>query len=232
MALGLGLDDPDGLAVGVEHVVGEAGLEGELAHGDTETRRDVHLPVGLDILDNYSTLTDVEDENDASSFNPVLQLLMKLRQQNRASILVHHARKASITDGKAPRAGSYRGTSKMGVINDTIIQLSPHHSVPANSGAAFVITFEKVRDERSDETKSLEVHLKTNPDGSSVWDWEDATDARVEEMVGLVKSMKYKTQKEIAKEMGISPATASRLWKKIKAEGLLKAGSYGRRVRP
>jgi hypothetical protein len=48
VALGLGLDDADDAAVGVEQVVGESGLEGELTHGDAGAGTDVHLGVVLD----------------------------------------------------------------------------------------------------------------------------------------------------------------------------------------
>ena len=46
--LGLRLDDADGLAVGVQQVVGVAGLEREFANGHAQARRDVHLAVVLD----------------------------------------------------------------------------------------------------------------------------------------------------------------------------------------
>ncbi|MFO1154333.1 MAG: AAA family ATPase [Rhodospirillales bacterium] len=47
----------------------------------------------LIILDNFSTLCDVEDENDASSFNPVINMLRELKLRRIATILVHHSRK-------------------------------------------------------------------------------------------------------------------------------------------
>ena len=45
--LGLGLHDPEGLAVGVEQVVGGAGLQGELADGHADGGVEVHVGVVL-----------------------------------------------------------------------------------------------------------------------------------------------------------------------------------------
>jgi hypothetical protein len=50
---GLGLDDADGAAVGVEQVVGRAALQRELAHGHAQAGGEVHVlevlhePAGL-----------------------------------------------------------------------------------------------------------------------------------------------------------------------------------------
>jgi RecA-family ATPase len=45
----------------------------------------------LVILDNFSTLGEVEDENAASSFNAIQQFLLQLKVQGVATMLVHHA---------------------------------------------------------------------------------------------------------------------------------------------
>ena len=47
VALGLGFDHADGLAVGVKHVVGKAALERELPNRHAQARRDVHFAVVL-----------------------------------------------------------------------------------------------------------------------------------------------------------------------------------------
>jgi RecA-family ATPase len=48
----------------------------------------------LVILDNFSTLGEVEDENAASSFNSIQQFLLHLKVQGVATTLVHHAGKS------------------------------------------------------------------------------------------------------------------------------------------
>ena len=47
----------------------------------------------LVILDNFSTLADVVDENEAAAMSPVLTFLLRLKQDGIACILVHHAGK-------------------------------------------------------------------------------------------------------------------------------------------
>ena len=46
---GLGFHDADCLAIGIEHVVGESALEGELPNRDAQPRRNVHLGVILNL---------------------------------------------------------------------------------------------------------------------------------------------------------------------------------------
>lgn len=56
-----------------------------------------HLEAGkydLVVLDNFSTLGEVEDENAASSFNAIQQFLLQLKVLGVATILVHHTGKA------------------------------------------------------------------------------------------------------------------------------------------
>jgi hypothetical protein len=48
MALGLGLDGAEGLAVGVEKIVGEAGIQRELTHRHAAGRGNIHFVGRLD----------------------------------------------------------------------------------------------------------------------------------------------------------------------------------------
>ena len=61
-----------------------------------ERIKDEHL--NLVVLDNFSTLGEVEDENSAASFNAIQQFLLQLKVHEVATILVHHT-------GEAGRAG-------------------------------------------------------------------------------------------------------------------------------
>jgi RecA-family ATPase len=56
------------------------------------------------ILDNFSTLGVVADENDAASFNSIQSFLLRLKTENVATILVHHTGKSG---------ESYRGSTKL-----------------------------------------------------------------------------------------------------------------------
>ena len=83
------------------------------------------------ILDNFSTLGEVEDENAASSFNAIQQFLLQLKVQGVATMLVHHAGKS----------GDFRGSSKLAATFETIIKLerlgsTVEHGAAAVSGCA------------------------------------------------------------------------------------------------
>jgi RecA-family ATPase len=71
--------------------------------------QDVYLQVArkhraeLVIADNFSTLAEVSDENEAAAMTPVLAFLLRLKQARIACILVHHSGK----DGS-----NYRGSSR------------------------------------------------------------------------------------------------------------------------
>jgi RecA-family ATPase len=61
------------------------------------------------ILDNFSTLGRVKDENNASSFDDIQDFLLRLKTEHVATILVHHTGKAKAADGSE----SFRGSSKL-----------------------------------------------------------------------------------------------------------------------
>ena len=69
----------------------------------------------LVILDNFSVLAQVSDENDASAMAPVLAFLMRLKQANKAAILVHHSGKGG---------NDYRGSSKLATTFEVIAGLT------------------------------------------------------------------------------------------------------------
>ena len=77
---------------------------------------DSHGEDGSDVvfLDNLSALAQVEDDNAASSWNPMVPWLTAEREIGRALILIHHA-------GKDPRR--QRGTSRREDLLDTSIGL-------------------------------------------------------------------------------------------------------------
>ena len=68
----------------------------------------------LVVLDNFSTLGAVEDENAASSFNAIQAFLLHMKVHKVATILVHHTGKAE---------DNFRGSSKLAATFETIIQL-------------------------------------------------------------------------------------------------------------
>lgn len=166
------------------------------------------------ILDNFSTLCEVEDENAASSFNPVLNFLRRLKQGRMAAILVHHSRKGGAS------AGSYRGTSKMAVVFNSIIALKHPDGVPSRGPAAFDIEFEKYRGLRDERVATHRARLE-DKDGQRVWSVEKLADDEVAQLVALVKSYDYIDQNELAKAMDKTQGTVSKWRRKAVASGLI-----------
>jgi KaiC/GvpD/RAD55 family RecA-like ATPase len=170
----------------------------------------------LVVLDNFSTLATVENENDASSFDPIVDLMQEMKRSRRASILVHHARKNS------KGVGSYRGTSKMGVIFNSIISLNHPNGVPSSGGAAFDLQFEKYRGMHCAATDSRRVWLE-----QSAWRWESQGLDELGELVQLVRSLDFGSQKQLAERLGVSPGEVSKRKKRAVQGGLITAQDWG-----
>lgn len=151
----------------------------------------------LVILDNYSTLVTVGDENSASSFNPVQGLLREIAKRGAAVILVHHSNKAK---------GSYRGTSMMGTTCNHIIRLGETPDAVLHGGARFKLEWEKFRQEKDERTSQLVATL-----GASGWTHEADEDGRLKAFVAMAKSGRYGTQKALAEALGKREDEVSRM---------------------
>jgi hypothetical protein len=159
----------------------------------------------LVILDNFSVLATVEDENAASGFDPVLNFLRQLKQGRTAALLLHHSRKGN------GGAGAYRGTSKMGVVFNSIISLNHPDGVPSTEGAAFDLNFEKYRGRRDETTRPFRARLVREGDKTK-WAAEPLEDDRIGKLVRLVQECTYPDQKALATALGVEPGTISK-WK-------------------
>jgi len=91
--------------------------------------------IDLVILDNFSTLGEVEDENAASSFNAIQQFLLRLKTTGVATVLVHHAGKN----------GDFRGSSKLAATFETIARLERLREGTMREEAEFRVCWDKVR---------------------------------------------------------------------------------------
>ena len=89
----------------------------------------------LVILDNFSTLGEVEDENSASCFNAIQQFLLELKVHDVATMLVHHAGKG----------GDFRGSSKLAATFETIVKLERVREKGEAGDAQFRVRWDKVR---------------------------------------------------------------------------------------
>ena len=94
----------------------------------------------LVVLDNLSTLANLEDENAAHAYNDIFRFLTKIKQQ-RSAIVVHHDKKGSTDKSEE----GFRGSSKLGAIFEQRIALSKHDNYVSGKGACFKAEFKKNR---------------------------------------------------------------------------------------
>ena len=181
----------------------EAGGIGNLASAEVQTELDQWLEgVDLLVLDNLSSLTAVIRDNDAESWGPIQEWLLRLRRRGISVLIVHHAGKG----------GQQRGTSRREDVLDTSISLRRPADYSPTEGAKFEVHLEKARGVHGDAAKPFEAKLEVR---SSVAVWttrelEDANRARVEALLEDGLSVR-----DIADETGISKSTVQRIKKSI-----------------
>lgn len=185
----------------------EAGGIGNLASTDVQGELGGWLDgVDVVVLDNLSSLTAVIRDNDAESWGPIQEWLLRLRRRGISVLIVHHAGKG----------GQQRGTSRREDVLDTSISLRHPADYSPVDGARFEVHLEKARGVHGDAAKPFEARLETR-DGRAIWttrELEDANRARVEALLDDGLSVR-----EIADETGIPKSTVHRLKKAIEAIG-------------
>jgi len=165
----------------------------------------------LVIFDNFSTLATVEDENAATSFDPVMNLMLDLKAEGRSCILVHHANKS----------GGYRGTSKMVVPLDSVIRLKHPGGIESKKGAHFDVSFVKVRGLRGEDTNAFTAKLEAGPEGGRRWSVEISAADMVGRVVAMNKSLLFSTCAAIARELDVDRSTVMRYRNKAFADNLI-----------
>lgn len=151
------------------------------------------------VIDNLSTLAQCEDENSASAIRPLLSFLLRLKQAGVACILVHHSNKS----GKG-----YRGSTMLSTTFEVILSLQRPEGWTPDQGAAFELQWDKYRGKPDPRIAPLNVILEQAE--NSQWR-HSATHAPVlRQLIELVRSMDYATQKEVADAAGISPSEVSK----------------------
>jgi hypothetical protein len=169
-----------------------------------------HLKPDLIILDNFSTLCEVENENDASSFNPIMNFMLRLKQGRIAVLLIHHSRKGN--GGQS----AYRGTSKMAVVFNTIINLTAPKLIDSRSSAHFELRWEKCRSIRNERMFNMDVKLV-----NAEWVFGPLESDKLSELVALLKSLSHPDQNSLAETLGVAQGTISKWLKQAQANGLL-----------
>jgi putative DNA primase/helicase len=156
----------------------------------------------LIVVDNLSTLARSGKENESESWGIIQGWALRQRREGRSVLFVHHAGKG----------GEQRGTSKREDIMDSVIKLSlPSDHSPVD-GARFVVTFTKSRGFCGPEAEPFEAALR---DGR--WSMKSLEDVRTSQIIDL--HSEGLSQRDIATEVGCSPATVNRVIKRHKAGG-------------
>ena len=172
----------------------------------------------LVVLDNLSTLAlTIEDENAAAEFNKVMGLLMRFKQANKACLLVHHSNKSG-TD--------YRGSSKMATTFEAMLQLEAVNTIKSTKGAAFTLKWTKYRGERDKSMVNKDVWLGEDKQGVKGWQHEVSKADQAAQLVELVKSLEYPSQKALAEALGVSEGQVSKLKKRAIALSLIKLNEW------
>ena len=170
---------------------------------------------GIDtlILDNLSTLTEFDNENNSESMKLFQKFLLRARSEGLQTLVVHHMRKGKEDDE------SYRGSSVLGVSLDTILRLeSPDYGSPDGT-VTFNIIDEK---KRHSATHSWSVQLNLNTNEWQLYD-EYHQDLRHDMMLDIVESKKFRTQTDISKVLGLGDTAIS---KYLKEMSYAKAGGH------
>lgn len=171
--------------------------------------------VGFDlvILDNLSTLANVEDENASKAFQPIVGFLMRQKQLGQACILIHHSGK---------RAATYRGSSMLATTFEVIIGLEKLSGLKAAHGTAFQIKWDKLRAKPDERIKSWEVWLDEEH-----WQFEAAASEDIDILIEALKSGKSVNQKELAEALKWDPSKVTRTKEKAIATGAISLKEWG-----
>jgi hypothetical protein len=167
----------------------------------------------LVILDNFSTLAEVDDENSAAAMSPVLGFLLRMKSAGIATILVHHSGKGGDT---------YRGSSKLEATFEVVAGLKHPKDSACRHGTAFDLSFGKFRGKRgeahAETTAWLEEDAKS---GALKWDWKKSDAAVLNQVVAAIRSEKFSTDKEAARHVGMTTSTFNRKKDRALAEKLI-----------
>jgi putative DNA primase/helicase len=181
--------------------------------GTTEGRRAIdgiikEVQPDLVILDSLSTLVRTGEENSPEDWLPVQDWLMGHRWRGRTTLMIHHAGKS----------GTQRGTSKREDTPETTIQLvkRPRDTGDADDESIFEMSFAKGREVFGGDEEPMVLRMAIR-DGRVQWRHEAVRDVRRDRVRELIDAgMK---NKEIAREIGVTPGRVSQIVKELKREG-------------
>jgi len=159
--------------------------------------------VELLVLDNLATLAKhpKAKDNEAESWTPVQNWLLKLRRRGIAVVVVQHAGKS----------GDQRGTSSKEDVMNTVIALKRPENYSPEQGARFEVHLKKARGISGDQARPFEAALEVI-DGAYSWSTSEIVkDPQKEQVRGMrAAGMSFR---KIEQQTGISKSTAERLAK-------------------
>ena len=156
----------------------------------------------LVLCDNFSTLVELADENDAASMTATLAFLLRLKQARIGCVLVHHSGK----DG-----GTYRGSSKLATTFEAIIGLKPIETGVVLGGAAFRLEWSKYRREPCEAVQPREVRLGKDAAGNAEWQAAATMDDDTRALLAELKTGKHATQRSMAEALGWDPSKVTKV---------------------
>ncbi len=151
--------------------------------------------IELLILDNLSSLTAVIRDNDAESWTPIQEWLLRLRRRRISVLIVHHAGKD----------GAQRGTSRREDVLDTSMSLRHPGDCVQSDGARFEIHFEKHRGFHGDDARPFEARMVIS-NGGCLWAMNEIEDMNMVRVAALLED--GLSIRDIADETGIKKSTA------------------------
>lgn len=176
---------------------GQALIDENLSGGDVE----------LVIFDSISTLCRGDaGENEAESWSAIQSYLLSLRRRGLSSLWVHH-------DGKG---GSQRGTSAREDVLSQVVQLRRPSNYRPSEGCRFEVHVVKARGVYGEAADPFEATFGLSFNGEPVWSWRTSASA----LRSMVKELADDglSQREIARELGLSKSTVNRHMKSIEGD--------------
>lgn len=192
----------------------QAKLLERLDYAKSEEKR----PYDLVVLDNFSCLAEIEDENSASAFNGICQFLNRAKTMTTV-LLVHHTGKNSSSRAEGM---TYRGSSKLGGIMEVCIALGKPSGadIPDHNGAAFKLRIEKYRGLKH---ATLEPRVfSLNPE-ENTWAIKGSEEEVQNKYLEALKTGNYDSYSSIGKAVGGDRSTVMRNIKKLVKQGVLTA---------
>jgi RecA-family ATPase len=166
----------------------------------------------LVFLDNYSTLAEVSDENDAAAMTPTLTFLLRLKQARIGCVLVHHSGKSGET---------YRGSSKLATTFEVILGLKAAEGATETGGAAFRLDWTKFRRERCEAVQARDVRLGKDAKGLPQWGAVATADDDIRRLLAELKTFKHSTQKDLGAALGWDKTKVSKMKRRIMETGVM-----------